>query len=529
MISKEVKQSPIFGEFSPDEAYRYFDYSRDRSVAHVDTFYYTVSIFGDDSQEPSENMSDLISTLLHLKTQKSTNYSADVDFFGLNVELTRFVHYDICLRLNECFDIFISTKFVNSNTPRVVVQLRTRMLLLEGVCRAICKSFRYVEDIFNAFGLEVECVKENRIDYAYHTNLIQNPYKYFSDDRILRSLKSKMRIYHKVGEVGKKIDIDYLSFGHRNSNDIFVRIYNKSREVIEKNYKAFFLVRWKDEKLISEYDYYCYTRAYELKSYVTGLLIGRLDWYLEYGKNDEIKSELSAVKSSSYINSDNTDQLRKIVDKYLPPVTLILNIEYQTKRKFYSSLDEFIESFQQAYFKDGEFAGFYERGDIPLYRLFSIYAARGEICNYLTSTSLSFVDHKGTRDERMCNWWRRINQTFILEYEKRVIELWRSHERHTDIRKTENALCSKVALMSILQNSGYKHGSFLEDVSDALCRLNDNDFYGFAANPETGELPTFEPALYQPIKKRKERQYRSLLKNEKKIIDQNNDEIMKGN
>ena len=166
MIPKEVKQSPIFGEFSPDEAYRYFDYSRDRSVAHVDTFYYTVTIYGDDSQEPSENLSKMISTLLHFKSEKATNYSATVDFFGLNVELTRFVHYDICLRMNECFDIFISSKFVNADTPRIVVQLRTRMLLLDGVCQAICKSFKYVERILHAFGLDVQCVMENRIDYT---------------------------------------------------------------------------------------------------------------------------------------------------------------------------------------------------------------------------------------------------------------------------------------------------------------------------------------------------------------------------
>lgn len=519
MIAKDVKQSPIFGEFSPAEANRYFDFSRDRSVGHVDTFYYTVSIYGDDCQEPSENITELIRTLSALKQQKGSNYSVDLEFYGLNVELTRFVHYDLCLRMNECFDIFLSSKFVNELTPRIVVQLRTRMLLLDGVCQAICKSFRYVEDILGAYGLEVSEVKENRIDYAYHTNLVQNPYKYFSDDRILRCLKSKMRIYHKVGEVGKKIDIDYLSFGHRNSNDIFVRIYNKSREVIEKNYKSFFIDRWKDERLISEYDYYCYKRAYELKSYVTGLLIGRLDWYLEYGTNEDIKTELRNVKNSSYVRSDNTDQLRKVVDTYLPPVTLILNIEYQTKRKFYTSLDEFINVFQLAKVEDGELVGFYEQGFLPLYRLFSIYDARGEICNYLTSTSLSFVDNKGTKDEKMCNWWRRINQTYMLEYEKRVIDLWRSHERHTDIRKTENAICGKVAVMSLLKNNGYKQGSFLEDVSDVLCTLNDNDFYGFAANPETGAMPTFEPESYQSIKKRKERQYKSIIKKDLKEIE----------
>ena len=155
-------------------------------------------------------MQALLNRLSGLKTQKAFNDSAPIEFFGLNVEKTRFVHYEYCLRLYEQFDIFISSILPNENTPRIVVQLRSRMLVLDGVCKAICKSFRYVEDILLAYGLEPDEVKENRIDYAYHTNLIQNPYKYFTDELLLSNLKTKLRTYHKVGEIGKKIDIDYV-------------------------------------------------------------------------------------------------------------------------------------------------------------------------------------------------------------------------------------------------------------------------------------------------------------------------------
>ena len=517
MVDKIIKQSPIFGEFTPEEANRYFNLSKEKVSAHVDTLYYTVSVFN-DSNECSENMQALLNQLSGLKVQKASNDSAPIEFFGLNVEKTRFVHYEYCLRLDEQFDIFISSFLPNENTPRIVVQLRSRMLVLEGVCKAICKSFRYVEDILFAFGLESDEVKENRIDFAYHTNLIQNPYKYFTDDLLLKKLKTKLRTYHKVGEIGKKIDIDYVSFGHRNSNDIFVRIYNKSREVIEKNYKSFFIDKWLKDKLISEYDYYCYTRAFEMKSYVTGLLIGRIDWYLEHGKNENIKKELIEVKNSSYVNSDNTDQLRKIVDQYLPPVTLIMNIEYQTKRKFYCSLNEWIESYGIIASKNENSFTFFEHGDLPLSRLFIIYSLRSEILNYLTTQSLSFVENKGTKDEKLSRWWERINQCYVEEYDKRIIDLWRSYEQHTSLEKTKRRVCGNIAAASILKNNGFKNSTFLEDVSDVLCTLNDNDFYGFAANPETGEVPVIEPKYYQHIKKRKVRQYRSIMKKEKQEL-----------
>ena len=525
MIPKEIKASPIFGEFSSEEQDRYFNLSKEKVCAHVDSLYYTVSILGDDKDPeycPIE-IKALLNQLKDFKLQKVLFPDKTLDFFGLSLERTSFVHYEYNLRLEEMFDIFISSTLPNKYTPRLVVQLRSRFLVQAGASQAICKSFHYVEEILGAFGLQVSEVKENRIDYAFHTNIIQNPYKFFNDDFLIKKLKSKLRTYHKVGDIGKKIEIDYISFGNRTSNDIFVRIYNKTREVVEKNYKAFFIDKWHRDKLINSYDHYVYTRAYEMKSYVTGILVARIQWYLEFGHDENIKAELQTAMQSSYVKSDNTDHLRKIVDKYLPPVTLIMNVEYQTKRKFYTSLDHYIDMFRKAYFEDGVFKGFYQNGDLPLFRLFSILNIRSEICNYLTTTSLCFVDNKGTKEEKLSYWWQRINQCYIEEYDKRIINLWREHEHHANIEKTKRSVCRTIASMTILKNNGYKDSTFLEDVSDVLCTLNDNDFYGFAPNPETNEVPVLDPPFYQDIKVRKERQYRLLTKEMKKIKKEKNE------
>jgi len=511
MIPKEIKASPIFGEFSPEEQDRYFDLSREKVCAHVDTLYYTVSIFNDGNDCP-EVVAQLLADLHNAKIKKTLYPTSVSEFYGLSMQTTRFVHYEYCLRREEEFDIFVSSILPNPFTPRIVVQLRSRLLVQAGEYQAVCKSFAFVENILQAYGLDVSEIKENRIDYAFHTNLVQNPYKFFSDSMLLKKLKSKLRIYHKVGEIGKSIDIDYISFGHRASNDIYVRIYNKSREVVEKNYKVFFIDKWYKDKLINAYDHYVYTKAYQLKSYVTGILVSRIDWYLEHGSNEDIKDELKAVRDSCYVRSDNVDELREKVDKYLPKVTLIMNVEYQTKRKFYSTMNEWIEIHQKAYLEDGVFMGFYEKGALPLFRLFSILACRAEICNYLTGTSLCFVDKKGTKDEKFMYWWRRIHECQIEEYDKRIIDLWRTHEHHADLEKTKRRACGTVASISILRNNGLKNSTFLEDVSDVLCTLNDNNFYGFAPDPSTGEIPIIEPPFYQDLKVRKERQYRTLTK-----------------
>lgn len=521
MIVKSVRQAPVFSEFTQEEQERYFSLSDRKVTNHVDTMYYSCTIFGDSNQ--NENVAMLLQDLHDLRKQKADCYANEVDFFGLSVECTRFVHYEYCLRLNEMFDIFVSSTLPNVHTPRVVVQLRTRSLILDGVCQAICKSFRYVETILLAYGLEVEHVNENRIDYAYHTNLIQNPTKYFSDEVLLKKLKTKLRKYQKVGEIGKTVDIDYLSFGMRNSNNIFVRMYNKSREVIEKNYKSFFIEKWLSDKLISNYDYYVYQKAYAFGSYVTGLLLGRIEWYLEYGTNDLVRKELEKVKISCYQDSDNTDQIRKIVDHYLPPVTLVLNIEFQTKRRFYVSMNEWIEKFGIAAKKELGMTELYGSDRFLLGRLHVLYSLRSEICDYLTSECLCFVDNKGSTEQQFTAWWKRIRESQIEQYSLDFLKLWRTHERHTDIEKSKRRFCGAVAQLSILKNNTLDtKADFVEDISDALCCLNDNDFYGFAVNPQTKEVPAYDPKDYSTVKKRKKRQYKG-------IIEKNNIQRRKEN
>ena len=512
MILKAVKESPVFLEFSPERQKEFFNMKKEAVTSHVDTLYYTVTVYG-DSNEPEEPMTALLSQLEAFRVEKSKNYSNYVEFFGLSVENIRFANYEYCLRLNETFDIFFAKYLPNVFTPRIVVQLRTRSLVLDGTCQAVCKSFKYVQDILGAFGLEVDSVNENRIDYAFHTNLIQNPYKFFNDDYLLKSMKTKHRLFTKVGNIGSKIEIDYLSLGSRRSNDIFIRIYNKSREVVEKNYKSFFLDKWLQDGLICNYDYYVYKKAYEMGSYVTGMLVGRIDWYLEYGSDEKIKEKLTEVKQSCYVNSDNTEQLKKIVDTYLPPVTLIMNIEFQTKRKFYMSTNDFINShgiFRQI---DDYKSEFVDTSKLPLLRLWNIISLRSQYCDYLTGTTLYFVEDKSSDNEKMCYWWKRIHGCFIEEYDKRVLDLWRIHDRNINFDKSKRRCCSTIAQLSIIHSGDVRKDTpcnFVDDISDVLCSLNDNDFYGFAANPETGLIPELNPKEYQIIKTRKKRQYKGI-------------------
>ncbi len=493
-------------DFSPEERKHWFSMKAHAVLPHIDTLYYTVSIAGDSNENDSEGLKELIGELSRLKKRKMTNPAENVVFCDLEVMPTGFSIYEFQLRLNETFDIFIGRYLPNESTPRVVVQLRSRSLVLDGVSGAILRSYAAVKIIFDTFGLTVGEVRENRIDYAYHTNLIQNPYRFFADDRLLRHLRTNFGIGQKVFRFGKDIRLDYFALGQKKSNAIFFRCYNKSQEVVEKNYKPFFIERWLENGLISQYDAYVYRKAYELHSYRTGLLVGRMQWYIENGKNDTLRAKFQRDLDTGYVNSDNNEFLEKELSSVLPPVTLVMNVEFQTKRRFYASVgQQFLQGMDYHY-----------SGDPALEKLMKLVSLSPEFLEYLTRETICFVadrndeDGKG-KDRVMCDWWRRIHTCRIPFTDKVTLDLWREYDRKTDLARSRSLLQSAIARYAIISKQSLDSRSFAEDVSDVLCGLNDNDFYGFAAS-DTGTPAVLSSHGYDTIQRRKARQYRGVIK-----------------
>lgn len=492
-------------DFSAEERKHWFSMKAHAVLPHIDTLYYTVSISGDSNENDSQGLKELISELSRLKKQKMTNPAENVVFCDLEVMPTGFSIYEFQLRLNETFDIFIGRYLPNPSTPRVVVQLRSRSLVLDGVSGAILRSYAAVKIIFDTFGLTVGEVRENRIDYAYHTNLIQNPYRFFADDRLLRHLRTNFGIGQKVFRFGKDIRLDYFALGQKKSNAIFFRCYNKSQEVVEKNYKPFFIERWLENGLISQYDAYVYRKAYELHSYRTGLLVGRMQWYIEHGKDGELRERFQQDLDTGYVNSDNNEFLEKELSSVLPPVTLIMNVEFQTKRRFYASVGEqFLRGIVYRY-----------DGDPALEKLMKLVSLSPEFLEYLTRETICFVadrndeDGKG-KDRVMCDWWRRIHSCRIPFTDKVTLDLWREYDRKIDIVRSRSLLQSAIARYSIISRQSLDSRSFAEDVSDVLCSLNDNDFYGFATDKD-GMPVRLVSHGYDTIQRRKARQYRGVI------------------
>ena len=549
MASVQVERCSIMKEFSPEQRRQFFGFSVNKALHHIDTLYYCVYLNEPEDIVKLQRDDDLPEYLVlfldFLRSNKDVmrDYTGSAPQFGeLEMTLKSFAGYEYCVSLPECFDIFICRILPNADTPRIVVQLRSRYLVLEGVKAAVEKSFSYLREFLGPFGMCPVRVRENRIDYAYHTNLIQNPEKYFDTDLLRSHLKTNLRKWSMFGDT-KDFLPDTVNIGTRNSNNVFVRIYNKGREVIEMNYKSFFIERWYQNGLISAFDKYVYEKAYEMRSYRLGLLVGRLKWYIEHGTDEKLLEICHELLGKCYVNSDNPDFIEKKIRNVIPDVTLILNVEFQTKRKFFSTCAEWVafktdlpEIFQDKNFGFDSKIAYPHLTDPLLKELFGILFSSKDILEYLTGygncvsfvedNSMSFTAFKEA-GETYCNWWGRIRGTPIDYSYSTLMPLYRKYDIGASKEKSRRSLEGQIARLSMLKNNDVSNKSFVEDMADALCDINDNDVVPlFVLNEEklsayvdkdgNVDLASLNPRDYSEIRERKSRQLRGILENKTK-------------
>jgi hypothetical protein len=532
-----------------------FGYSRDKAIHHIDTLYYSVTLNEPEDIVKKQRENDLPANLdkflsyMRKCKEEIKDFSEDKPYFGeLSMERKSFSIYEYCVSLPECFDIFISSYLPTQETPRVVVQLRSRYLVLEGVKKAVEESFSYLREFLSPFGLLPLRVRENRIDYAFHTNLIQNPDKFFDDDKLRLHLKTNLRNFSKYGTT-RDFRLDTLNLGRRSSNSIFFRAYNKGREMVEMNYKSFFIERWYRNGLISEFDKYVYETAYRMKAYRSGILVGRLKWYLEFGTDEKLKEECRQLLQTDFIRSDNFDHIEKKIHNVIPDVTLIFNVEYQVKRKFFSTCGQWL-TFKRDLIEGMEIK---ENEGIPteitfpqfcdplLSHLFGIIFSGPEVVDYLTGFGnvVSFVSDRNLSFKRFKElgepymaWWRTLRGTKIDYGFSTVVDLYRSYDVKSSFDRSRRIFEGNVARLSMISKKDTEKKAFVEDMADIISILNDNDVYtgGISLSYEAitdedgniiGDLSRYDPRDYQEIRYRKARQLRGILKKDNKENNEN--------
>lgn len=474
MIIKSAQKNIIYSEFDADTRENWFDLKDKKFLNTIDTLYYSVLISGDFSPNTKDK------EVLHFRRFWERELAQlrifdDYEFHAIKglpyYFMLRYCSfgggtYEICLSRPDNYDILIAKRTSNEFTSQIIVQLRSKTLWMDSVSTAIDNSLEDVKTIVEYFGFKIIEVKENRIDYCWHTNYLQNPQTFFLPDnfakmRLSRLTDSQIHVKYRGNE---DYEIDYVTLGKKSSVNVFFRIYLKSKEVIEKGYKAFFLKLWYFNGMINRYDLYCYEYAYDFQNwdYVN---FGRLKFYIEFGKDESIKFQCQKILNGEI--KIKYDDLKNFADMITPPVTLVINVEYQTMRKFSHSI-----VLPNSLYNNKKYG--------VSSRLYDIVDNYRHIANYLTEHCVRLVqpygdDNKSRRPDS--GFWECLRRSRCIDSKNSpgdtaVIRQY-DHERNAELVK-------KRALGSIsaynLYYKGENAGTSEQDIVDFISSLNDNDF-----------------------------------------------------
>lgn len=480
-----IKDTYVYNEFDEVENTYWFDFKQKKFLHNIDTFYYAVKFKQDFTADSKDaRVKDFRRKFEALSRQWDdlNSFDASVSFFvpgmpdALNYSpFTYAFFYNVKLECPELFDIFFAPKVPHSadngdsNTCECVVQIRSYMLWMYGVKLAYERSYAYVQAIADYFGLEIDFVQENRVDFCWHSNYLKNPEKFFTPENFykMRVDRFKDALIHTSKKGSENFEIDYLAMGKR-SQKIFIRIYLKSKEVVEKGYKPWFFKVWLFNGLINRYDMYCYEYAF-LKHSWKSLDLGRLQFYAEYGRQKHYVEKCRRILAQEETMSP--DSLHAFADRLTPAVNLIMNVEYQVMRK---------------HTKSYELIPFFDNSDkLTGKRIYDFLDNRKLICDYLTNKVFRLVEphepgkndsNKSRRD--LCAFWKalrgcRLTDTFVPPDD---VGLVRTYTRKLNSEMVKSRAV-KAAITYGIYTRGINNDSPLTDCIEALCMLNDNDMH----------------------------------------------------
>ncbi|MEG0614620.1 MAG: hypothetical protein RR540_02600 [Oscillospiraceae bacterium] len=465
MDLKTMAKSKICSEFSAGNFVEWFSRKRDCFVNHIDTLYYVVYPACEWKEDIyKKQFCEYIKSKKALaeEVRESVKIFEEIDD---NIEVKPyfgFQMYNLHFGRQDCFDVFVCENPPTPQTPPIIVQLRSQFLWLWGSRNAFDVSCDIIEAVLLSFGIEILKVQENRIDYAFHTNYIQDIMNFFPETCLKKMQISNFERWHKEGKFCEDDTLcDYFVLGRRKSNNVFFRVYNKTQEVIENGYKQFFIPLWESEGLISKFDKYILEKAFVSGTYESKEK-ARCEFYLSYGSDFSAKLDIQAL-----IDNPDTpiNTYKRFADKLVPDLTIITNVEYQTKRKFYDRLDISRKTMDRTYKSN-------------IYNLFECYSS---IIAKLTTDTLRFVRYKGEYGDMprlkrpTASWWQALQRSKSLEFDdEQLVMIIRTYQNNLDIERRKHLALSGIA-SNVSCLSGVRGSPFENDMYDMIANLNDND------------------------------------------------------
>lgn len=459
MIRTADKRNLIYKELDEENRKYWFDISEEKVLHNIDSLYFNIYV-----QEPVLDKSfvallDSLKDMAELEPYYVSEWDVQVHKYAIK-------GFDFALEKADNFHIFFKRSRKGSSFPVCRVQLSSALLWEVGEYEAIKKGYEYALRIMDGYYTPMD-IKETRIDYAYHTNYLRNIGKFVNAENINKVQVSRFKKAFIVADlsVDDEMALETVCLGSRSSKSVYVRIYDKTREVIENGYKAFFYPIWLENKLISKYDLYCYEIAYKKRS-MKWLTMARLEFYLEHGSDANLKSRCNNILSE-YEKLERVD-LERFANSITPKPTMIVNIEFETGVNFYDSLkDEIL--LLPLHTKIDNFA---------FSRVFRLLDHKASILSLLNSNVFRIVDindtvHKRKREKDLHPLWKKI-QELKIESKSKEVALIRKYNRSLNAEALRGRIVNAISTLSFYENDDNDYNLF-DDTCDFMSSISENE------------------------------------------------------
>lgn len=471
-----ISNSMIYNEMKLSDREKWFSFTKSKFVHNIDTFYYSVKFKNDFRIDTKDDRVLRLRRYFKFKYEGLGDYDETGDVYLKEID-TRLIlrsvtfsrFYNTCLSYPQYYDIFLASVVprslggAESVTCEMIVQIRSYMLWMFGIHAAFENSYEVVKSLAAYFGLEIDYVQENRVDYCWHSNYLKDPETFFNPDNFYKMrvdrFKNATYVTNKVGT--EDYEIDYVALGKR-SDKVFVRIYQKTREVIEQNYKPWFFQIWKMNGIISDYDLYVYERCYQKRSWFYRFY-ARLEFYAEFGSHPTyVQMCRQIVREEITIGEDDLINLAKLLT---PELNIVVNVEFQTMRRH-------SKSYELIPFRDNEHCG-------ECKRIYDYLDNRRLIMDYLTDRVLKLVEKTGDSHKYrrpLCGFWAALRRTRCIDVKMTPedLQLIRNYNRKLNSESMKRRVINAAVTYGIYVR-GVNDDNPMIDAAEALLKMNDND------------------------------------------------------
>ncbi len=392
-------------ELTSNEKNHWFHRNENAVSFYIDKFNY--SVFIKEHTQGSEGIKQFLNDLKLRREAIKLGESNDDKYFDLSISTSAKTLYGNLylngLQSKNEFDIYILSYIPAKNIPIIQVQLHKNSIIEKGIYYTLERSYQKIKEILLSYNIDITETKETEIDFDFQTNII-------SDISVIKDLNKHLvgQLDHcEINKDTKTLLEDQITLYSTAKNTVKLIISYRVEEIIKEN-KAFYLFDYLcNMGIISKYDAFVYNKAYLTKSFKKGIIIGRIDWYLEYGCDNSLKEFLRKIKENYCIKNENYSYAQNKIDEVLPSTMSFLNLKFETRYKFY---EKEVNSLIKKYtLKQKE--NYHE-----LERLYKILELRPEIFKLLFM-KISFVQNNKNSNSREMSFWKAIRskiETFIF-------------------------------------------------------------------------------------------------------------------